>query len=143
MKGIAAFLSLILLFSYFANAAVIEQLYWEPEHPKPGEDITVYAKISGNISKVCLQYCIGEACFPVEMKKEGDMWTYTINGNDVHEGKIDVNITVEDDMGHKVYMEKEIDVKKGGNAPGFGFAMLGMAIIAIFLAKIKSGKQIR
>ena len=75
-----------LLFSSFSSAVTIEQLYWEPENPQPGDEITVYAKISGNISQVKYQYCIGEACFPGTMQKNGDVWQFVIPSSDVKEG---------------------------------------------------------
>ncbi len=131
-----------LLFSSFSSAVTIEQLYWEPENPQPGDEITVYAKISGNISQVKYQYCIGEACFPGTMQKNGDVWQFVIPSSDVKEGKIDVNVTAIDGDGNKVYMEKEIEVKKSGSTPGFEM-LAAMAAMGIILIKVKSGKRIR
>ncbi len=130
------FLPLLLFLFSISNAAVIKNVYWEPENPKPGQSITVYAEIEGNVSNVRLQYCIGDACFPVDMKKEGNLWVATIDGSEVKEGKIEVNVTADSEEG-KIYMEKEITIK-GKSTPGFEF-LVAIAAIAL-LVKIKSKK---
>jgi|GEM_PF-1950035 len=145
MKVLLATLSLLLFFSYFAGAITIDQIYWEPENPHPGDDITVYAKISGNVSQVKYQYCIGEACFPGEMQKNGDLWQFVIPSSDVKEGTIDLNVTAIDDEGNKVYMEKEIEIKKAGGSSTPGFELLAAMVavgITVALTKVKSGKRI-
>ena len=130
------FLPLLLFLFSLSNAAVIKNVYWEPENPKPGQSITVYAEIEGNVSNVRLQYCIGDACFPVDMKKEGNLWVATIDGSEVKEGKIEVNVTADSEEG-KIYMEKEITIK-GKSTPGFEF-LVAIAAMAL-LVKIKSKK---
>jgi hypothetical protein len=143
MKALAA-LTLFLFFFSFAGAATIEEIYWEPENPQPGDDITVYAIVSGNVTQVRYQYCIGEACFPGNMEKNGDVWTFVIPGSDVKEGKIDVNVTVTDENGAKIYMEKEIEIKKeSSSTPGFEMLAAMAAMAAVLLIKVKSGKKIR
>jgi len=132
------FLPFFLLFLFsLSNAAVIKDIYWEPKNPKPGDDIIVYAEIEGNVSNVRLRYCIGEACFPVDMKKEGNLWVATINGSEVKEGKIEVNVTADSDEG-KIYMKKEIAIKGDDSTPGFEL-LAGIVAIAL-LVKIKSRK---
>ena len=136
------FLPLFIIFMFsFSYAAEIKNVYWEPAEPKPGDDITVYAEIEGNVSSVAIQYCIGEACFPATMEKVSDnLWKFVIDGEQVKEGKIEVNVTINVN-GSKIYMEKEIEVKKEGKTPGFEMIAVVSAIVAVaMLVKIKSRK---
>ncbi len=136
------FLPLFILFMFsMGYAAEIKDIYWEPGEPKPGDDITVYAEIDGNVSSVAIQYCIGDACFPATMEKAGDnLWKFIIPGEQVSEGKIEVNVSINVD-GNKIYMEKEIEVKKEGKTPGFEMVGIIAAIAAVaMLVKVKSKK---
>ena len=77
----------VLLFSV-ANAASIDNIYWEPENPRPGDIVTVYAEISGNVSNVTLAYCNETLCFfYIFMEKTGDRWQATIPDINIYEGR--------------------------------------------------------
>jgi|Deesub1362A_J573_1020465.scaffolds.fasta_scaffold03504_7 hypothetical protein len=131
------FLPILFLFLFsFANAASIDNIYWEPKEPKPGDNITVYAEISGNVSKVKLQYCIGDACYFENMVKEGNIWKFVIDGSKVTKGTIEVNISIEN--GEKIFKTADIIVKEK-KTPGFELLVM-LAAIAMIIAKIKIRK---
>ncbi|HEC76914.1 MAG TPA: hypothetical protein ENI33_06640 [Thermoplasmatales archaeon] len=126
-------LLLIFLFS-MSNAFSIEKIYWKPENPEPGDDITVYVEIDGNASSVILQWCIGDLCFFPSMEKNGDVWQTVIPGDKVSKGTIELNVTAENS--EKVFKNAEITVKEK-NTPGFElfFAFIAIALISIKVRK--------
>lgn len=117
-----------------SNAFSIERIYWEPENPKAGDDITVYAEIDGNATSVVLQWCIGDACFYPEMEKVGDVWKAVIPGDKVSKGVIELNVTAEN--GEKVFKTAEITVKEK-STPRFEFIFIAIALTALISIKIR------
>ena len=117
-----------------SNAFSIGRIYWEPENPKAGDDITVYAEIDGNATSVVLQWCIGDACFYPEMEKVGDVWKAVIPGDKVSKGVIELNVTAEN--GEKVFKTAEITVKEK-STPRFEFIFIAIALTALISIKIR------
>ncbi|KAA0000241.1 MAG: hypothetical protein FE047_01835 [Thermoplasmata archaeon] len=133
-----AFVALLLFFLSFANAQKVTNLYWEPEQPKVGDDIVVYAEIEGNVSNVKLKYCpiANGSCFYEYMTYKDGKWRlkiYAENATEVTDGKIEIAIVADG----KVLKEDEIIVEEK-STPGFE---IFIALIALFfIAKIKMKK---
>lgn len=97
-----------LFFPLTVNALQIKNIYWEPKEPKEGDTITVYAEVEGNASLVKLEYCIGGACYPVNMEKIGNLWKGSFKAK---KGEINITIMAKEDN-NTIYEERKIYVKE-------------------------------
>lgn len=140
MRWIAPLLFLF-LFSATVQAATIDNIFWTPEEPKAGDEVTVSAEISGNVSTVILQYCIGDACYYLDMQKNGELYQVPIPSNRIKGGiSVELNVTATDDNA-TVYEIREFTVEKNdGNTPGFELIVV-LAAVLIIVVTIKTRKS--
>ena len=129
---------LLFLLAFFplAQAASVDNVYWEPEHPQVGDTITVYAEVTGNVTNVTLQYCIGDACWYLPMQYNGEAWETQF---EAIKGTIELNVSANNG---ETYMVRELEVKEKSGTPGFELVMALGAIAAGLMAKIKTGKRL-
>jgi hypothetical protein len=133
-------LLLILLFSV-AHATSIDEFYWEPEDPQVGDNITVYARITGNVSDVRFQYCINStgACYYPTMIETDGLWETVVPGNHVQKDSIELKLNVTGAPNEYATQTKYVTVTGDGNGtPGFELFLAFVALI--LLVKIKSKK---
>ncbi len=127
MKKILIALSLFLI-SSLSIAQEVKNLYWEPEKPKAGDEITVYAEIDGNVSQITLKYCFLDekgnitSCQYENMELEDGKWTASFKAEDK-----DIEISI-------------IEVEKEKKTPSFFVYMVIVAIVIAMMAKIKIRK---
>ena len=138
MKKILIVLSLFLI-SSLSIAQEVKNLYWEPEKPKAGDEITVYAEIDGNVSQITLKYCFLDekgnitSCQYENMELEDGKWTASFKAEDKD---IEISIIVDGE----VMEDKIIEVEKEKKTPSFFVYMVIVAIVIAMMAKIKIRK---
>lgn len=90
MKRIIGVVLLSMVLASMLSNAVVNVTY-EPEHPKIGQKVTFHVS-ADNASDVRLKYCTPEACYFVNLVKQGNEWigNFTMPDKDV-----DVDIIVD------------------------------------------------
>ncbi|MEA2054247.1 MAG: hypothetical protein U9O96_03905 [Candidatus Thermoplasmatota archaeon] len=140
MKILPIFVLLI-----FASLAITQanalNVTWTPEHPEPGDKITVYLKADENVSKVILQVCIGDICrLPEQMEKDNGNYVYSFYVNETAD--VHLNFTVEYTDNTSTWDNStSFAVEKAGrnSTPGFAsiasIIAISVAMTAVFLRK--------
>lgn len=107
-----------------------------PDHPEPGEKITVYAEGEENISDIIIQICYGDICLqptPMEKVEEGK-YRYSFYVNETT--KVDLHFKIIENgnvtWDNSTYFKIE---KKGNGIPGFMAVVTICAIAVLFLKK--------
>ncbi len=136
MKKFLSFL--IISFIFYSvipvNALNIKNIYWEPAEPVDGEKVTVYAEIEGNVTSVTMQYCIGDACYLMDVQKVGEnLWKGNFTAK---KGDIEIKVIVKED--DEPITKKKIMHVKAKKTPGFEVIILLLAIIYILHKKQKA-----
>ena len=106
-----------------------------PEHPAPGDKITVTLPAESNISSITIQVCVGDICrLPEPMEKVGDEYTRSFYVNETAE--VHLNFTINYADGNSTWDDStHFKVEKAGKSstPGFEFAVAVSAAAAAML----------
>lgn len=135
MKKLLPLLFLLALLP-LAQAASVDNIYWEPEHPKAGDTVTVYAEITGNVTNATLQYCVGDACWYLPMQYNGATWETQF---EAIKGTTELNVSVNNG---ESYMVREVEVTEKSGTPGFEMVVALGAIAIGLMVKAKTGKRL-
>jgi len=133
MRSIALALVVLIALSSVVAAAPRPfrepQVTWTPEHPEPGDRITVYAAPEGNVTSMVLQVCVDTddnyICrIPKDMEKTDDLFSLSFYINETAD--IHLNFTLTYGDGSQVYDNTtsfRVEPSEGGNGmPGFALA---------------------
>jgi len=109
-----------------------------PQHPEPGDKITVSVPAESNVSNITIQVCIGDICrLPEPMEKMGNEYTYSFYVNETAD--VHLNFTIHYSDGTSAWDDStsfRVEKASNGNTPGFASAIaLSAAVIALLIRR--------
>ncbi len=110
-----------------------------PEHPEPGDKITVYAEGGRNISDIIIQICYGDICLPLKsMKKvEEGKYKYSFYVNKTTEVSLHLKIMEGESFTWDNSTSFKVE-KKGNGTPGFMAVATICAVAAVLFIRRRS-----
>ena len=106
-----------------------------PEHPEPGDKITVSLPAESNVSGVTIQVCVGDICrLPEPMEKVGDEYIYSFYVNETAD--VHLNFTIAYSNGTSIWDDSthfKVEKSGGGSTPGFASVIAVSATAGAFL----------
>ncbi|HHH77656.1 MAG TPA: hypothetical protein ENL18_00375 [Thermoplasmatales archaeon] len=136
-------LAAIAILSLAVTQASAFDVTWSPEHPAPGDKITVNLSPGSNVSNVTIQVCVGDICrLPQPMEKAGDEYTYSFYVSETAD--VHLNFTIKYTNGSSTWDDTtRFKVEKSGNgSPGFGSVIaVSAAAAAVLLVRKKRTKN--
>jgi len=142
MKIITVLAAFVILSLAVTQVSALDVI-WSPEHPEPGDKITVHFSPGSDVSKVMIQVCIGDIChLPKPMDKVGEDYTYSFYVNETAE--VHLNFTIKYSNGGSTWDDTtRFKVEKSDNSsPGFGSVIVvSAAAAAVLLMRKKRTKN--
>jgi len=137
MKIITVLAALAIL-SLAATQVSALDVTWSPEHPEPGDKITVHLSPGSGVSNVTIQVCVGDICrLPQQMEKVGGDYTYDFYVNET--AGVHLNFTIAYSNGTSIWDDStyfKVEKSGGGSTPGFvSVIAISAAVVALLMRK--------